>query len=272
MFRRTLCVILTSASLLQLPGPASAGPLKPVSSWDLDYGETQCLASRKYGSADDPVTLGFRQSPNGNSYEIFVARRYRVSEPATEEQGTVDFGNGPINAWVLFYQTSNKQFDVHQFRISAADMARARSATDIALHVSGSSDLAFELASMPQLLDGLQACTTDLERYWNMDGKKGREFSRLSRGDVRSVFSADDYPSEAISRGQEGKGQYLLLVDQKGKVAGCQVLTATGVPILDAMACAVIQTRARFTPALDMSGKPVRSAVVTPPINWQLSD
>lgn len=268
---RAAWLSLVSAALAVSAANAAEPPLQPIDKWDLDYGETQCIASRTYGGQSDPVTLAIRQSPNGETYEILVGTKYSASEPAAEEQGTVDFGNGPIKAWVLFYQTTKKGFDVHQFRIPASEMARARSASSVALHIAGSSDFAFALAAMPQLLDGLQACTSDLKRYWNMDGEKNGKFSRKTKGDVRSIFDSDDYPSQAMSLGQEGKGQYLLLVDEKGKVAGCQVLLATGVPILDAMSCAVIEKRAKFTPALDLSGKPVRSTYITPPIKWQLA-
>lgn len=267
---RFLSVALTSASVVLSCTAAVAEPLHAIGKWDLDYGVTDCTASRTYGDPANPVTLAVRQSPNGNSYEILVARKYRAREPATEEQGSVDFGNGPIKAWALFYQTPAKTFDVHQLRISAAEMAQARSARSMALHISGSSDFIFDLALMPQLLDGLQACTADLKRYWNMDGEKSGEIAEESRGDLRSVFSADDYPGVAISWGQEGKGDYLLLVDGKGKVAGCQVLTPTDVPILDAMACVVIEERAKFTPARDKNGKPVRSTFVTPPVKWEI--
>jgi TonB family protein len=241
-----------------------------VSTWDLDYGKTQCIASRKYGNAADPVTLAIRPSPNGDTYEILIGQKYRASEPITEEDATVDFGNGAIKALALFYQTPGKVFDVHQFRISAADMAQARSAKGVTLHIAGSADFAFELALMPQLLDGLQACTADLQRYWNADGDKNGSIAKPARGDVRSIFSSDDYPGLALSRGQEGAGQYMLLIDETGKVAGCQVLLATGVPVLDVMACNVIQKRAKFTPARDSKGEPVRDTVVTPKIVWQL--
>ena len=267
MFKRVLSgMVLVSAS-----GATAGQPLQPVGSWVLDYRPTQCIASRKYENAAQPTILAIRQSPNGETYEIRVARNSQVSEPIKEEEGTVDFGRGPIAAWVLFYQTPKRTLDVHQFRIPATDMAQARSANEVTLQIAGSSDFTFTLDSMPQLLDGLQTCTANLKRYWNMDGEKDGTFSRLSRGDLRSIFNPGDYPIEAMKRGQEGKGQYLLLVDEKGKVAGCQVLLATGMPILDAEACAVIETRAKFTPALDKSGKPVRSTVVTPPIYWKFS-
>ncbi|HEX5237129.1 MAG TPA: energy transducer TonB [Sphingomicrobium sp.] len=249
---------------------AWAEPLHPSGAWDLNYEETQCVAARKYGNPADPVTLAIRQSPNGETYEILVGWKHRVSEPLTEEDSTVDFGNGPITALALFYETAAKTVDVHSFRISAADMAQARSASRLAVRISGSADLTFDLASMPQVLEGLQTCTENLKQYWNMSGEKDGRVTTPARGDLRSIFSSDDYPRLALRRGQAGAGQYLLLVDETGKVAGCQVLLATGAPVLDTMACSIIEDRAKFTPARDRNGKPVRSTVVTPRIIWSL--
>src|SRR5690349_10284513 len=114
-------LLLAGAAFSTLCEAAGQPPaLQPLSTWNLDYGETQCLASRKYGDAADPVTFAIRQSPNGDSYELLVGRKRRVTLPIIEEEGIVDFGRGPINAWVLFYQTPDKALDVHQFRISAA--------------------------------------------------------------------------------------------------------------------------------------------------------
>ena len=121
------------------------------------------------------------------------------------------------------------------------------------------------------LLAGLQECTADLKRHWNADGEKNGALSTGAQGDVRSIFKLEDYPSEASSRDQQGSGRFLLLIDERGGVAGCQVLEAS-VPALDARGCQVIRERAKFTPAVDRSGKPVRSTFVTPRITWQLGD
>ena len=73
---------------------------------------------------------------------------------------------------------------------------------------------------------------------------------------------------EAMLRSQEGKAQFLLLIDESGKVAGCDVLVASGVPAFDVMGCQVIRDKAKFSPAREAKGAAVRSTVVTPPVKW----
>lgn len=270
MFRSVSPVLISALFVSQAATASAAAPLQPVSKWNVSNGDTLCIASRSYTSPAGAVSLSIVPSPNGETYELLVGSRYTAGERAIEEQGSVDFGSGPINAWALFYQTANRSSDVHDFRIRAADVAQAESAATMTLHISASSDFTFALDSTPDVLTQLQDCTGELERRWNVGAEKKGEFSRLAHADLRSVFSPEDYPFQALRKEQGGSGQYLLLVDEHGKVIGCQVLHATGAPVLDDTACLVIENKAKFTPALNKSGQPVRSTVVTPPISWQM--
>jgi TonB family protein len=252
------------------PTVAPAEILHPIQNWVVDYREEQCVAYRDYGSPAKPITLGVRPAPNGETYELMIARPRSGPELATEQQGSVDFGRGPIKAWILNYGGKQSKTDIYQFRISAAGMEQARSAKAVTLRPASTPAFSFELQSMPALLKGLEDCTTDLKRYWNMDGEKVGRIATLSRGDIRSLFSADDYPQEALERNQGGESTFLLLVDEKGAVAECHVLKPSGVPVLDAMGCQVIRERAKFTPARDAQGKAVRSTLVTPSVSWRI--
>jgi TonB family protein len=245
-------------------------PLEPLTAWNLDYGETRCVALRDYGKSEGPVTFAIKPSPNGETYELVLARKHKGPQFAEELQGSVDFGSGPIKAWLLHYSSKDRKVELYQYRIPAAEIAQARIAKAVTFHVKGGMDQAFELATIPALLDGFQKCTEDLARYWNLGGERDGRIAVGSKGDVRSVFSARDYPWEALSRRQEGTAQFLLLIDEVGKVAGCHVLQASGVPALDAMGCVAIQERAKFTPARDDALKAVRSTYVTPPIVWRM--
>jgi TonB family protein len=245
--------------------------LQPITPWDLDYGEKQCTATRDFGSPAGPITFAIIPAPNGTSYELVAAYKRTASAFAEEFQGTVDFGSGPIKAWALKYGTKDRKLTLYKYRISAAEMARSGSAKAVALRMQGGPKVSFALDHMNELLGGLQNCVTTLKDYWNMDGERNGRIAVPSKGDVRTVFSSNDYPWEAYYRGQEGTAQYLLLVDEKGAVAACHVLTPSGVPVLDAMGCVVIEERAKFKPALDPAGKPVRSTFVTPPVSWRMA-
>ena len=252
--------------------PACGEILQPIKNWNVDYRDDQCLASLNYGDPAKPVTLGIRPSPNGETYELIVALPQAGPYRATELQAAVDFGAGPIKAWLLSYATADGKSDLYQFRISAADMEQARAARTLKIEPSGSQNLTFALRSMAPLLQGLEACTADLQKYWNMNGEKDGTIATGAKGDVRSVFTADDYPNVALNLEQSGKTQFLLLIDQAGAVAGCHVLKPSGVPVLDAMGCQVMRKRVKLKPARDPQGKPIRSAVTTPPVVWSLED
>jgi TonB family protein len=268
MFQKFNAALLFAAALI--PNPASAAVLHPIANWVVDYREDQCLASRDYGSAAKPVTLGIRPAPNGETYELLVARPGHGPDYATESRGAVDFGSGRIRAWLLSYGGKKSKSDIHQFRISSADMDRALSAPTVTVSPGDVPDLTFELKSMPALLKGLKECTADLQKYWNADGEKDGTIAKPPKGDVRGVFRSDDYPGDAIQLNQGGTSRFLLLIDEQGSVAGCHVLEPSGVPVLDAMGCQVIRKRAKFAPALDPNGHAIRSTYTTPPIVWRM--
>jgi protein TonB len=95
---------------------------------------------------------------------------------------------------------------------------------------------------------------------------------RSAKGDVRTLFSADDYPAEAQRNGEEGTVQAELAINTAGRVSGCTILRSSGFKTLDHATCSILQRRARFVPARDVNGNAVPDTVVTPPVVWRLED
>jgi protein TonB len=58
-------------------------------------------------------------------------------------------------------------------------------------------------------------------------------------------------------------------VGPSGRVMGCAITRSSGSAALDSATCRLIQSRARFTPALDAGGAPV-SDKVAGRISWVL--
>ena len=94
--------------------------------------------------------------------------------------------------------------------------------------------------------------------------------SARARGDVRTLFSSDDYPASAQSAGAEGSAQAQLTIGADGRVVGCSLVRSTGNGALDTATCNILRRRAKFTPARDSSGNPTTDTYTTPTIVWRL--
>lgn len=94
--------------------------------------------------------------------------------------------------------------------------------------------------------------------------------AQSAKGDLRTLFSADDYPASAQSAGAEGTAQATLTIGPDGRVVGCNLSRSTGNSSLDSATCNILRRRAKFTPARDSNGQPTTDTVTTPPIVWRL--
>jgi len=94
--------------------------------------------------------------------------------------------------------------------------------------------------------------------------------AQSARGDLRTLFSADDYPASAQAAEAQGTAQATLTISPSGQVIGCSLVRSTGNGALDAATCNILRRRAKFTPARDSNGQPTTDTVTTPPIVWRL--
>ena len=83
-------------------------------------------------------------------------------------------------------------------------------------------------------------------------------------------FNNNDYPSEALSKGEQGYVGALFWVETDGRVKECKIVESSRRQSLDDRTCEVIRTRSRFTPALDHQGNPIRSPQYQR-IRWEMA-
>ena len=88
-------------------------------------------------------------------------------------------------------------------------------------------------------------------------------------GSLVSLIRADDYPNAALRNEEQGTATVALGVDPKGTVSSCTVTASSGSDSLDTTTCRLMIERARFTPAHDRRGRPVRDTYVQK-ITWRL--
>ena len=94
--------------------------------------------------------------------------------------------------------------------------------------------------------------------------------AQSAKGDLRTLFSADDYPASAQASGAEGTSQASITIGPDGRVASCNIIRSSGNSALDSATCNIIRRRAKFVPARDSNGNATTDTITTPPITWRL--
>jgi protein TonB len=94
--------------------------------------------------------------------------------------------------------------------------------------------------------------------------------AQSAKGDLRTLFGADDYPASAQASGAEGTSQAQITIGSDGRVVGCDIIRSSGNSALDSATCNILRRRAKFTPARDSNGNATTDTITTPPITWRL--
>jgi hypothetical protein len=139
-------------------------------------------------------------------------------------------------------------------------MAAASKVTSIAFTYGFIDDPEFEIGPMAAPLKAMNACVDDLVRSWGVDPLLMRNPKRMIEpmGSPRSWLSIEDYPDEMWHAHKGGVVPVRLLIDETGTVTNCIPNVEQPGPFEEAV-CRGIKKRARFRPALDADGKPMKS-------------
>jgi TonB family protein len=92
-----------------------------------------------------------------------------------------------------------------------------------------------------------------------------------AKANLPALFSTDDYPVDAIRRDEQGTVAFRLLINRRGRVSECQIVSSSGSNALDGATCRILEDRARFEPARDADGKRIADET-TGRIRWMLPD
>jgi protein TonB len=95
--------------------------------------------------------------------------------------------------------------------------------------------------------------------------------AKRASANLVQIFSTDDYPKDAIRRGEQGTVGYELSINRLGWVSGCRVVSSSGSEALDRATCNILRSRARFEPARDAAGRRVTDQY-SGRIRWELPD
>lgn len=265
-----VCAFCAIVVLLAFASPArSAVPLQPTGPWTVDFAETQCTASRNYGTEQKPLYLVLKRSVLDGATQLLIIQVGSIAV-ATQHEVVLSGGAGtPVRVRALDYTADKFKRRVRPMTLSAAQMGWLASAPrlDVTSHMF--ADQHFALKQVPAIYAKLGECVANLVDYWNLSPEGGARLARRAAGNLLALFADEDYPAQALVENNTGKVAVRLLVDPSGKVADCSIRETSGSAALDIQTCAVISKRAMFTPAVGLDGKASRDGY-DQNVNWRI--
>jgi hypothetical protein len=277
---RLSAIFAISTGMLQT---AVAAPLtlEPSSDWTLWARDDVCRVVREFGTGDQKVVVQFEKSGPGSSLSLILAGK-PVAFP--DRAKDLEAALGPANPvkvhqWLLrgettgpgalptihfgsvggfFWENDNPQ--------SQAMKLMPKKFSDVSWlsigYAGGKDTVVMKLQDMREPLSSVRRCTMSLLRSWGFDPDNVDTMPTVfpePKADAGKWVTSADYPTEALRAGQSAFINFRVMVDASGKPVSCHVQAITIGDSFREITCKSIMRRARFSPALNASGKPVAS-------------
>ncbi len=247
---------------------------QPHSPWNIDYGKASCDLKRIFKSETNQVQLQITQS-----FDLGGASFYLVMKPAdkkryweTEVNFSIDETGAKLRANGQFLRIRDENLlvlQIHGFEINFLENLPIDAT--LRLKAKRHPEIALKLTGMNAVDDALKQCQRNLYEAFGVDYNQVELLQRQprpSRNPGRWV-EAIDYPTEALKKNWEGTVRFMLHIDARGQPEKCTILESSGHQSLDDHACKMLRKRARFVPALNKDGLPVKSNWISA-VRWHI--
>lgn len=281
--RRTLLAAPAIAALVLAGTPARAEviELAPSSPWNVDFGETKCRLARFFGEGEKRHILFFEQywpdkrtgmtvaGPTLSGFRSLQPTLLQFN-PSQEPQkgepfsGSVDgYGDAVVYSSIRLDKAErddNSPPEPIAPGIPTLDKTSAKQAQFVSVKQRG-DEVRLKTGPLDAAFEVLDNCALDLIGTWGLDVEQHRTATRLPRWTnrdavVRRIVAT--YPRDAAMLGEQAIIRMRVTVSAQGAVEDCAIINATQTLRLDSPACRSMAL-ARFEPALDAAGNPMRS-------------
>lgn len=265
--------LLASAGLIAWSAGAAARDevRQPTSKWLVEFADNECLLSRSYGTDAKQLLLTFERIPMNEGVTIYILKTSNRAD-LNNGSGRVSFGTAAVpEAKFGAYLIRSK--GLRRISVTVPDESyKAAALTEtISVAVRGEVEETFVLPGFASALQVLEQCAVDLGEHWGISADEQRRLSKPAKSlkPLSSYFSPNDYPTTALRQEASGRTEVRLIIDRTGRPVDCILMRRSGNQAIDSETCQVLLDRARFEPAKDVDGKPMKSLYVTT-VNWLL--
>jgi TonB family protein len=254
--------LLLAALAAQAAAQSGPAPLEPAGPWTVESTDAMCLVGRKFAAGGQELTLGFRKVPASGKIRVAVWVQDPSTKPASgSAELRLDQGS-PVSA--SFFKGEVNVPGLQLIAIDArTDQLPALAASKTLHVVAGEFVQTFHLRGIDGAVKALGDCENKLLVSWGVDPKAIESIKTPAKitGNPLSLFSTNDYPSEAIARNEQGISAVRLVVGVDGRPLNCGVVETSGSKALDTKTCYIHMRRVRYEPARTEAGEAVPSVV-----------
>jgi TonB family protein len=279
--RAAVLALAALPALVAAPALAEPVVVQPSSPWNVDFAADKCRLARLFGEGENQHLVFFEQYWPGETFGLTVAgpafERFRsrqrtdlsfssAQKPMRGEpfKGTIgEYGDGMVYSTVSLTEADDDEDgdrDELVTQLPQLDLEAAATGEFVSLRQRG-SEVRLLTGPLDEAFAVLNRCALDLIADWGLDLDKHRNAQRLPRwinpDKVVSKIVAN-YPRGALNDGEQGIMRMRVLVSEEGMVEDCVIISATSTDRLESPACKAMR-EARFEPALDAQGAPMRS-------------
>lgn len=276
-FKTVVCgaVALGSIGASNEPVPVTKAR---VSAWEINYDTDSCNLLAEFGDGSQATFIRLTRYQPQDSFDLIVYGA-AYSFGASTVSVRVGFGLAtPVKREAMTGQAGDKLplLMINALRLDGWEEAKPDEkgppitpaqedrATMIDLTIPGGKRFQLETGSFAKPMAAMRACVDDLVKSWGYDPVELAALAAPAQPaqNPSRWLTNEDFPSRSALAGHNGVVQFRLDIDSTGKVTGCNILHRTNPDDFADLTCKLITKRAKFSPARDKSGQPVRSYYV----------
>lgn len=256
--------VLAPLLLAALPGVAAAQTtsLTPSTGWQSEGDSNRCRVSRVFGEGDARHILMLERFSPDDEVHVTLAGP-AIAEFTSESRAQFDLASTSARVWVTPLAGDVPGFGPGLKLSAISPAANEPSAvTGVVTLAQRGERLHLEAGAIDEALAMLDTCTQALAAGWGLDvarlstAASGPQW--LNRRTVhRSVANSFGEHWRWYSPA-DGIAHLRVIVNEAGQPEDCTVIYATVGMVPNNRACRIMQ-QARFEPALDRDGKPIRA-------------
>jgi hypothetical protein len=278
----SIAAIVAPASL---GAPAAPLHLKPSSKWISDYQEDGCRLLRQFGEGDDLALIslsryglsdGFRLTLAGKMFKREQQRVAKLQFGPAEAEQSLEFLPGTFSGLPAMVFASDMRLGLMTEQEIAAlknmqpqniskfpriGPKRENAVKQLKIDDQSKRAVTLELGSMQKPMAALSTCIDTLIVKWGYDLEKHKSLTRYVTPvkNPGNWIQSSEYPMDMLLEGQPAVVEFRLDVDENGNATGCYIQETTRKKEFDKAVCRGLMKRAKFQPALDADGKPLKS-------------